>query len=56
LAPEDEEAYYFRAGVYMELGDYRRALADCELALKYRPEWLLPLSRIKEIQELMSKG
>jgi tetratricopeptide (TPR) repeat protein len=54
LAADDESAYYFRAGVYMELGDYEQALEDCQLALKYRPDWLLPASRIKDIQKKIS--
>lgn len=53
LSPSSD-AYYYRAGVYMELGQYEQALADCEQSLKLRPDAPFTLSRIKEIKKKMS--
>jgi Tfp pilus assembly protein PilF len=56
IDPADEASYYFRAGIYMELREYERALADCRTCLESRPSWRLPQIRIEEIESHLKGG
>ncbi|MDP4210787.1 MAG: tetratricopeptide repeat protein [Bacteroidota bacterium] len=39
FAPDNSDAYYFRAYSKLNLGDYRGTIDDCSTALKNRPEY-----------------
>ncbi len=44
IAPDNSEAYYYRAVAYSNLGEYKKALDDFQTAAEKNPHWALPLA------------